>query len=665
MVRRLALGVVLLVAAPASALESPMAREEAEPAAEATPKVEETVTVVAGPPEVESSPAGGVRTVPAQDLRATRPASVAQAIENVAGAATISEGAAAVPVLRGLSGGRTLLLIDGARVTAERRVGPSATFLDPASLEGVEIARGPGSIAYGSDALGGVLHLRTRRAEPGTPLRGRASFTVGAGTPQQRANVELTRGSGSGGLLVQGHWRHFDDWRSPAGRVPNSGSEDRGFRVRFDQVLAGGLLSAGWQSDFGRDVERPRTNSHVVRFSYPVEDSHRLTLGWVRSALGALDRVGATAFVGGSRVVTDQDRVATAARPRLLERADVRARDFHVRAVAENSLGRARVEAGVDVHGRFGLEADEVVIDHDDEGGVANRTEVPSIEDARRTDTGLFAQVDVTAVPAVRLTAGARVDRVTSGNTGGHFGDRALSHTALSGMAAATVGPIHGFSATAQVARGFRDPTLSDRYFRGPSGRGFITGNPALEPESSLQLDVALRYVSPRGQVAVYAYQYRIADLVERYEDDTDSFFFRNRGRSRIRGVEAEVQARLPRHVELELSAHHLEGRALDDVAALDNIPVTTLVARLRRAWGTRHLWARGAVFGRLRDPGPTEMVRPGYRLVDAGAGFHVGAVEVDVVGRNLLDASYATTPDARATLAAGRTGIVTATVRF
>ena len=108
-------------------------------------------------------------------MRGRQPVNVAQAVENVAGTATVSEGHAAVPAVRGLAAGRTLILIDGARVTAERRVGPSATYVDPASLEGIEIARGPGSVAYGSDAFGGVIQLRTRRAEPGAPLRRDAS----------------------------------------------------------------------------------------------------------------------------------------------------------------------------------------------------------------------------------------------------------------------------------------------------------------------------------------------------------------------------------------------------------------------------------------------------------------------------------------------------------
>ena len=46
--------------------------------------------------------------------------------------------------------------------------------------------------------------------------------------------------------------------------------------------------------------------------------------------------------------------------------------------------------------------------------------------------------------------------------------------------------------------------------------------------------------------------------------------------------------------------------------------------------------------------------------------GVHLGKrVELDVLGRNLLDKAYLVTPDARATLAPGRTGILTATLRF
>jgi outer membrane receptor protein involved in Fe transport len=627
---------------------------------EISPALEESVMVVAGStPSVEATPASGVTVVPADDIRSRQPANVAQAVENVAGTATVSEGHAAVPAVRGLANGRTLVLIDGARVTAERRVGPSATYLDPASLEGIEIARGPGSVAYGSDAFGGVVQLRTRRAEPGSPLRGRFIGAAGTGAPQQRAALELTRGFDRGGVLLQAHWRDFDNWNSPEGEVLNSGAGDRGFLARIDHALRGGLFSAGWQSDFGREIERPRNNSATVRFFYPEENSHRLTVGWDRASLGTLDRVGATGFLGTYEVITDQDRFPTATTARSIERADVSAKDFHFRAFAENAVGRVKLDGGVDINGRFDLEAHDIGIRYDLAGAIATRTDNVSTENARRVDAGLYLQAETSAARWLVLAGGGRVDRVTTKNVGGYFGDRAEDNAALSGVASATAGSFGGFSATAQVARGFRDPTLSDRYFRGPTGRGFITGNPDLEPETSLQFDGALRYSAPRWRAAVYGYHYRFDDLVERYQTQTDFFFFRNRGRARIRGVEAELQATLPWRLGVELTAHRMSGRALDDGTGLDSIPVPTVTARLRRDVERGYGWIRTGLYGRLDKPGPTEQERPGYGLLDAGIGVHLGPrVEIDVVGRNLLDKAYLVTPDARATLAAGRSAM-------
>jgi outer membrane receptor protein involved in Fe transport len=634
---------------------------------ELTAALEESVTIVAGTaPSVESAPANGVTSVPQQDLRGRQPVHVAQALENVAGTATISEGQAAVTAVRGLAAGRTLMLIDGARVTAERRVGPSATFVDPATLEGIEVSRGPGSVAYGSDVFGGVIQLRTRRATAGAPFGGRFIGALGTGTPQQRALLELSQGLDRGGILVEGHYRNFEDWESPEGKVLNSGAEDRGFLVRLDHELGGGVISAGWQSDFGREIERPRNNSAQVRFYYPTEDSNRLTLGWERGSVAGLSRVGGTAFLGTYSVVTDQDRPPTGTSTRRIERADVAAKDFHVRGFVEKLFGRTRVDAGLDVNGRFDLEAHDIGVFYDSAGVIDRTTDNVSTEDARRTDYGMYLQAELPATNLLLLAAGGRFDYVTTVNKGGFFGDRDESSSAFSGFASVTVGPFSGFSATGQVARGFRDPTLSDRYFRGPTGRGFITGNPDLVPETSLQWDGAVRYTAARWRAAVYAYHYRIDDLVERYQTETEFFFFRNRGRAEIDGLEAEVQADLPWRLGVELSAHALDGEAVDDGNPLDTIPVPTLTARLRRDMARGYVWVRGAFYGRLDDPGPTEQERPGYSLLDAGVGLSVWRqLELDFIGRNLLDKAYLVSPDARATLAPGLTLIATATVRF
>ena len=105
-------------------------------------------------------------------------------------------------------------------------------------------------------------------------------------------------------------------------------------------------------------------------------------------------------------------------------------------------------------------------------------------------------------------------------------------------------------------------------------------GNPDLKPETSVQLDLAGRYASPRAQVGVFFYNYRITDLIERYQREPDVFYFRNRGRARLRGFEIEARTDLSHGYSVEVGTQIARGRALDDDAPLDDIsPVTFSVS--------------------------------------------------------------------------------------
>jgi len=630
--------------------------------------LQESVTVTAGAaPGIEGSPASAAAVLPASEFRVRQPGNLAQLLENVAGVSGVSEGQAAVPAIRGLARGRTLILIDGARVTSERRVGPSATYLDPVSLESVEVSRGPATVAYGSDAFGGVINARTRAAEPGSGFGGRFTGSLGDGVPDRRASLELRQGLAEGGVLVQGHWREAADYESPRGEVFNSGFRDYGFRARGDRYVRNGVLSLAWQSDLGRDVERPRDNSRSVRFYYPTEDSHRVTASFETTRGLGFNRLGAHAFVGTHAVVTDQDRVATPTGPRSLERAELAARDYHVRAFGQRGLGRGRLELGVDLNGRFGLEALEVRRRYAPDGTLSHNEEITSVERARRTDAAAHASAETRLFRALAVSGGLRVDRVTTRNRGGFFGDRASRHTAGSGFLAFTAGPYGPLTATTQVARGFRDPVLSDRYFRGPTGRGFITGNPELDPETSLQFDSGLRLAQGPWRAELHAYHYGFRDLVERYEAETDSFLFRNRGRARIRGLELELRFEPGAGWSTSLASHLVRGRALDDEGDLDDSPPDTLNFELRKAFGSRgFLQARGALYAEDDRPGPTEQARAGYALLDLSGGWQISAaLELRLLARNVLDREYLVSPDPRAVLAPGRTLLLTARVDF
>ena len=632
---------------------------------------DEAVTVVGAAPSIVSAPAAGRTMLSPEQIASRTPENLTQALETVPGVNVVSEGHASVPAIRGLARGRTLLLIDGARVSSERRVGPSATFADPASFEGIDIARGPGSVAYGSEAIGGVISVRTRRAQPGSPLRIRGAVTLGEGIPERRGNLEISRGLARGGVLVQAHIREAGDWDSPVdgGDIFNSGWKDRGLLARVDHALGSGLFSVSWQGDFGRDIERPRNNSRAIRFYYPYENSHRVTAGYELANVAGLQQLSFTGFFGAFEQRTDQDRFPTAASVRSIERSDVSANDYHLKVGAVRGLGNARLEFGVDSNGRFGLEAIDAILRYDAAGAVASETNTLSVDSARRTDNGAYLQIEAPVARALRVAAGGRGDFVTTKNVGGFFGDRDTSNGAFSGFASATAGPLSGITLTGQVARAFRDPTISDRYFRGPSGRGFITGNPDLDPETSLQFDLAARYALGRAQLAAYFYHYRINDLVERFQTDPDFFFFRNRGRARLRGFEFEARAEAGRGFSIEGGINIGRGIALDDDNHLDDMSPDTIFVMARQDFGaTKRGYAqlRAALYAKDDRPGPSEVTAPGATVLDLSGGLRIARqLELRGIVRNLLDDEYFASPDPRWVYAPGRSASVTLGFNF
>jgi iron complex outermembrane receptor protein len=624
----------------------------------------ETVTVEAGvSPHTEAPPANAATLLRREDVQQRRPPNLTETIAGVPGAGRVGEGVASAPSLRGLARGRTLVLIDGARVTSERRAGPSATFLDPAALEAVEIARGPGSVAWGSDAFGGVIHARMRKAPHGGPWKGRAEASAGAGVPRRAILLELARGLGDGGLLVQGRHRDVDDYRSPAGTVPYSGFRDSGFRLQGHHEAGPGRLAAGWQSDFGRDIGKPSSEWELARTVYPLEDSHRLTLGFEGDPSGFLRTWTVDGFLGSSRLVTD--RVSNAGASPERRESDVRAKDYGFRASGAGSAAGAAIRGGIDLNGRAGLEAHEVLEQDVDGAGPASRVENVAIEDASRHDLGAWATVEGRVLPGLLLSAGLRFDHVTTRNVGGFFGDRGTRKDSFSGALALVGGPVRGLTVTGQVSRGFRDPTLSERYYRGVTGRGFVTGNPDLEPEKSLQYDVAVRRQG-RVRAGLYLYRYEIRNLVERYRDGSD-FFFRNRGRALLRGIELELQADLGRGFTAALGLQAASGRALDDDAPLSDVPAEGLTLTVRRGFGTRGvIWGRALLRAERPDPGPVEQVVPGFARFDLGGVWRLtGNVEAHLTAHNVFDTDYLGSPDELAVLAPGRSVILTLSAEF
>lgn len=612
-------------------------------------------------------PANPVSLVSKRELEERQPNRLAETIEGMAGVSKTDESTSAVPVVRGLARGRTLVMLDDGRVSAERRAGASASYLNPFALEAVEVVRGPGSVAYGSDALGGIVHARTPMPEPDV-LGFRYRLTAGAGgSPEATGGLGANVPVGRGAISLNLYQRSQDDYESPVGTQDNSAVRDRGFVVRGLAPVGKARLWASFQLDEVRDMGKPQADLPTTRTFYPSEDSSRFTLGMDLPDVAGFSSLELRGFYGSYGIVTNRQRVPNETTTLRNTLSDVDANDYSVRLLGRRSFGPAGLRIGVDVNGRSGLTALNIVESFDEAGNQTGRTTEVAVEDASRTDLGAFVEGDLPlAGDRLTLTAGLRGDHVTTENTGGYYGDLSTSDAALSGFATLSWAFAREWNLSAQYSRGFRDPTLSDRYFRGVSGRGFVVGNPDLAAETSNQWDLSVRGKAGLVSLGFSGYLYRIEDLIERYRAGND-FNFRNRGEAEIKGLELEADVRVAPRLVVRLTGSLAQGRILDDGTwAPDILPPTAQLIVDHEPFGGFFWRARFLAMGRDEKPGASEVVVAGYGRLDLSAGWRFSDhLTVAVSARNLFDKEYADSADELAVLAPGRGAILTLSGSF
>lgn len=621
------------------------------------PLFREDLTVTAGnPARTGTTPASALNLVTREDLARSRPTRLIEAIEGIPGVGRISSGHAGVPSIRGLARGRTLILLDGARVISERRAGPSASFLDPFFLDRIEVVRGPGSVAYGSDAFGGVIHAVTRKPNPETPYGARFMGSLGAGMPEQSAGVELSRSFEPGSVFFLGSLRNFGDYRSSGITVDNSAARNRSFLAGTRLQVAGGELSVGWQTDRGHDLGRPTLRSPQMRTFYPEESSDRMNAAFESKPIGGFERIRIEGSTGRYALTTDRERLPSPGQGRQLQRSRVAARHFDLRVQAVSPLEWTRLELGFDVNGRFGLHSENTTRSFNAGDRPTDTRTAASIEDASRINLAPFLSAEVPFNSYLSLWAGGRWDQVTSASRGS-LGDFTRTGRALSGYLAIVGRPLPPLQLTAQLSRGFREPTLSDRYFQGVSGRGLVQGNPHLAPETSRQWDVSARWTGTGWRWDLFFYRYRIRQLVERFEAAPRRFFFRNRGSALLSGVEVELHRQIGEGLSLGVGGQASRGKTRADGNPLDDVPAPSLTLMLGKTLGSRsHLWLRSRSFARDSRAGPTETRTPGFGTLDLTWNWLLDPrTELQFLVRNLTDKDYPASPDRWSVPAPGR----------
>jgi iron complex outermembrane receptor protein len=421
------------------------------------------------------------------------------------------------PVIRGFDGDRVLVLQDGVRSgSVGSQSGDHGETVDPLSAERIEVVKGPGTLLYGSNALGGVVNvIGHHEDEAHDGVRG--FFTGVAGTADKQAG-------GAGGIeygvnkwLCRGNLsaQRTGDVQTPIGRIPNSSSRSNagssGLGYYGDKAYVSG--------SYGFDVRR-----YGIPFAalFEDEDPDEGELPMVDEEIDIRARRHNARITGGFRnLVTpvvsgiQYSLDYTDYRHKEIERADgidavatvFDNKTFSYRSLLEQTR-RGRLT------GRFGFE------------GFDREYEINGAEQliqgkVRHNAFSVFALEELN-VDRLKFQFGGRIE---SNRYDPESPDlRKRSFTGVSGAFGVNVSLWKGGAFIANYSHSFRAPALEELYNNGPhiGNVTFEIGNDDLRHERTNGIDLSLRHQSERLRFSGSAYYYRIEDFVFLAPQDLD-----------------------------------------------------------------------------------------------------------------------------------------------
>jgi len=533
-----AAGALLLVGGPLRAQQSPDSVYSVDPV---------IVTATRGPRAVSETPRP-VTVIQARDIAEQIPNSVSDLFRTQPGLDVTGVGISQVrPQIRGQGGQRILLLSDGLRMNNTRRkndFGELPALVDMGAVDHVEIVRGPASVLYGSDAIGGVVNIMTK-----VPTRegfsGSGSYLFGSAGEQSRVSARAQGRTGAFSLLTGGSWRTAGAYEAPSGdfgditlasdaTVIHSGVDDVNFDARLGwdfsaNVAVFGKVEHYSSDDSGFGFVRPEDYSpglEDIDITYPMQRFTKLSTGITAQELGfaLADRVSLTGYGQDNErdLFFDADFPAGPGATVSLDNhnfTDIRTYGFRAEA-------RKLVQGGVLLTYGFDGFQDEVTGTDTDTTTLSGFgpppamvfiDDVPSLPDAQLRSLGAFLQAEVDLGDRVSIVAGGRFQDVTAES----FATAGLGNTPTTKSNNTVVGALNlmyeavdGLSLIASAGRGFRSPNLVELFFEGPvpEAGAYQLAPTDLKAETSFNVDLGFRYLTPELFIEAFVFRNKVYD---------------------------------------------------------------------------------------------------------------------------------------------------------
>ena len=588
-------------------------------------------------------------------LAEAMPSNVTEGLSATPGVAALGSGGfSLVPSVRGLARRRVLYLVDDARLSSERRTGPNASFISPEDVERIEILRSPASVLYGSDAIGGVIHILTREPELRPGIRGRVQARYGTVNAEKGAGLSLEGAKGATGFLLSFQGVDADDYSSPSGRVLQSRFAQGSLLAKIVHRTKKREIVASILGARGRDIGKPNRDSRTKPTWYPAEDQNLFQFRWTEKQV-ANGELSFEAYVDPNSLDTRTDRIDGYKTKTSTSRA--RSTECGAQLSFGRKLGKSlRLEAGADLFGQAGAEAVTQDTSYAADGTTQAVTGKLPYARGSRMDAGLFVSADYSGFRNLDLVGGVRWDSLSMKAAPGGGTAVASRDGKATGFLAASLKITESLVGFVNMSRAYRVPSLNERYYTGISGRGFIVAQPGLRLETSLNADAGFRFYGRRFFAGLYGFAYAIDGMIERYTNSPGVYTYGNIDKGRLNGLELEVEYFPVPGWKVFGNMFAIRGRNAAAGGPLNDVPPVQLFAGTK-AWVGRFSAEVDAMFRLRKDnPGPAEIAIPASTVVNARAAYRVSP-SLSFYARlgNLFDATYIARPDAEAMEEPGR----------
>ncbi|NBB77739.1 MAG: TonB-dependent receptor [Bacteroidetes bacterium] len=586
-----------------------------------------------------------------EELRRNLGTTLSETLQNEPGFSERSLGPApGRPVIRGLGGERVLILQDGERMgDVSSQSADHAVTVDPKAAEEIEIARGPAALAYGSNAIGGVINVVRNQIPTSVPNSPTGSFSIQGKTVNSEGSASLDMIIPFNRIVMNLdlNGRSGLDYNTPDGSITNSGILNSHDSAGISYIGEKGYIGVGgsyYYSEYGipPDPFGGHPNGVDIEMSkgqvdFRAERSLSSPLFKLIEARYSFVNYIHTEFESNGTIGTEFGNVT--------------------------GHGSIRIQTNpwsIFTGGSFGVWGE-----HRDYAVFGSRT-----PDSNRYSGALFL-IQYGDAGSLHYELGVRYDYVVNQPAEDRFSAiigqiEDKNFTGLSSSAALIYGFDNGLYLGTTLMHSFRAPSLEELYSEGPhlAAYSYEIGNPNLDTERGLGAELFLRYRSQRFKAELAGYRndfqnYLYArDTGEQSVADPSLNFFRFVGEEAIfNGFEFSGEATLTSslvmggsisytHANRSVSEEEQQVTGFEDeTRPLPMIPPIQGSLFARYSSGPFTATGRMIIKGEQDRLGEFETSTKGYSLLNASLQYRISTSSLlhtfTLSGENLLNQTY------------------------